>query len=163
MTKINHIRLRQYAVAALLCLAILASVILAMPRSFAVSYDKVASASDMTTVETVGVEGMEPISLKDVEAGTYDVTVESSSSMFKIEKASLKVDGSDGELTLTLSGTAYPYLYAGTAKEAAKLNDPDQYIAYTENADGKYEYTLPLKALDESFSCAAFSKNKEQW
>ena len=164
MAQVNHRTPLRFIVSfAALCMAVLLSVIFTMPRSLATSYDKVASASDMTTVETVGVEGMEPIALTDVDPGTYDVEVESSSSMFKIEKASLQVDGEDGQLTLTLSGKAYPYLYAGTAKKAASLNDPEQYIAYTENADGKYQYTLPLKALDASFPCAAFSKNKEQW
>ncbi|MBR5753475.1 MAG: hypothetical protein IKX83_03220, partial [Clostridia bacterium] len=38
---------------------------------FATTYDQVASSSDMTTVEEVGVEGMEPIAPKDVENGTY--------------------------------------------------------------------------------------------
>ena len=45
----------------------------------------------MTTVEEVGVEGMEPIALANVDDGTYRVTVECSSSMFKIEQADLAV------------------------------------------------------------------------
>ena len=162
----NHSQTRsfpRFLLAALLSLALLAGVFLAMPKTFAVSYDKVASASDMPAVEEVGVEGLEPIALKDVEEGTYQVEVESSSSMFKIDSADLSVQNGEGSLVLTLSGTAYPYLYAGTAKEAAKLNDPAQYIAFEEDAAGKYTYRLPLKALDESFACAAFSKNKEQW
>lgn len=163
MSKVHYHSIPQYLLAALLSLAIMAGVLVAMPKSFAVSYDKVASASDMTTVEEVGIEGMEPIALSDVDDGTYNVKVESSSSMFKIDSADLTVSEGKGNLTLTLSGTAYPYLYAGTAKEAAKLNDPAKYIAYEEDAAGKYTYKLPLNALDESFPCAAFSKNKEQW
>lgn len=153
----------RYLLAFLLSFAIALGVLMAVPKSVALSYDKVASASDMTTVEEVGIEGMEPIALSKVEEGTYQVEVESSSSMFKVENADLTVKEGEGNLTLTLSGTAYPYLYAGTAKEAAKLNDPSKYIAYEEDAAGKYTYKLPLKALDESFACAAFSKNKEQW
>lgn len=149
--------------AVLLTLCFAVATVSSLTLSFAEGFDKVASKSDMTTVEEVGVEGMEPIAPKDVENGTYEVTMECSSSMFKIEKAFLDVSDDAMEVTITLSGTSYPYIYAGTAKEAAKLNDEKAYIAYTEDADGKYTYTLPVEALDASFPCAAFSKNKEQW
>ena len=147
-------------------LAVLTAVFLlvcfTVPAAFAVSYDKVASASDMTTVEEVGVEGMEPIEAKDVENGTYDVEMESSSSMFKITAAKLTVLDDAMSVKITLSGTSYPYLFAGTAKEAAKLNDTSKYISAVEE-DGAYTYEVPVPALDDSFSVAAFSKNKEQW
>ncbi len=128
----------------------------------AVDYTKVAGAADMTTVDQVGVEGMEPISAGDVKDGTYEVTVESSSSMFKITKAVLTV--ADGIMTadLTLSGTSYLVLYPGAGTEAA-ADTEDHYIGYTEDADGAYTYTVPIPALDQPFPCAAFSKNKEQW
>lgn len=149
--------------AVLLTLCFAVATVSSLTLSFAEGFDKVASKSDMTTVEEVGVEGMEPIAPKDVENGTYEVEMESSSSMFKIEKAVLEVSDDAMNVTITLSGTSYPYLYAGTAKEAAALNDEKAYIAYTEGDDGKYSYTLPVEALDSSFPCAAFSKNKEQW
>ncbi len=149
--------------AVILCLCFALATVSTLTMSFAEGYDKVASSSDMSTVEEVGVEGMEPIAPKDVENGTYEVEMESSSAMFKIVKAVLEVSDDEMNVTITLSGTSYTYLYAGTAKEAAKLNDEDAYIAYTEGDDGKYSYTLPVANLDESFPCAAFSKNKEQW
>ena len=130
---------------------------------FATTYDQVASSSDMTTVEEVGVEGMEPIAPKDVENGTYDVQMESSSSMFRIAKAELNVTDDAMTVDMTLNSTSYPYLYAGTAKEAAALNDVTKYIAPTEDADGNYVFSVPVKALDDGFACAAFSKNKEKW
>ena len=128
----------------------------------AVDYSKVASASDMTTVEQVGVEGMKPILPEDVVDGVYEVEVESSSSMFKITKAILTV--ADGAMTaeLTLSGTSYLVLYPGTGAEAA-ADTEDAYIGYTEDADGAYTYSVPVSALDQAFPCAAFSRNKEQW
>lgn len=149
--------------AVLLTLCFAVATVSSLTLSFAEGYDQVASKSDMTTVEEVGVEGMEPIALANVDDGTYRVTVECSSSMFKIEQADLVVKEGKGTLTLTMKSTTYPYLFAGTAKEASALNDPAKYIAYVENADGKYTFTMPLRALDESFPCAAFSSNKEQW
>lgn len=162
MTQVKYDRTWKAALAAILFISMLTAVLFALPKSFAVSYDKVADASDMTTVEEVGVKGMKPIAAKDVENGTYEVEMESSSSMFRIDKAVLDVSDDAMELTMTLGGTSYPYLFSGTAKEAAALNDPAKYIAF-EETDGKYTYKLPLEALDASFPCAAFSKNKEQW
>lgn len=149
--------------AMLLTFCFLFATVSAMTLSVAKGFDKVASDSDMSTVEEVGVEGMKPIAAKDVKEGTYDVEMESSSSMFKIDKAVLKVSDGAMYVTLTLSGTAYPYLYAGTAKEAAKLDDASKYIAYETDKEGKYIYTLPVPALDDGFHCAAFSKNRAQW
>ncbi|MBP5271787.1 MAG: hypothetical protein ILO43_02315 [Clostridia bacterium] len=85
MTYVNNGRVFKAALAVILFISMTAAVLLALPNSFAVTYDKVADASDMTTVEEVGVEGMEPIALANVDDGTYRVTVECSSSMFKIE------------------------------------------------------------------------------
>lgn len=59
-------------------------------------YEKVAGIGDMATVEEVGVEGMSPIYGEDIVDGVYDITVESSSSMFNIEKAELTVK--DGQM-----------------------------------------------------------------
>ena len=55
----------------------------------------VADASQMTTVEDVTEEGMVPVPAESLTDGDYPVEVESSSSMFRIEKAVLHVqDGS---------------------------------------------------------------------
>lgn len=94
--------------------------------------------------------------------GTYGITVESSSSMFKIEHAELIV--ADGEMSavLTLSGTGYSKLFMGTAEEAGAASE-DACIAYVENADGEYTYTIPVAELDAPIDCAAYSKKKEEW
>lgn len=128
----------------------------------AVSYDQVASDEEKITPQEVGVEGMEPIYGTDVVDGTYEVEVESSSSMFPIEKAELTV--SEGSMTavLTMGGTGYLKVFMGTGEEAA-ASEPSAYIDYVENADGKHTFTVPVEALDAPISCAAFSKNKEKW
>ena len=126
------------------------------------SYDQVASAADMAAVEAVGVEGMYPVYGTDVADGVYDVTVESSSSMFSIQKAVLTVK--DGGMTadITLSGTGYLKLFMGTSAEAAGSGE-DAYIGYVEGDDGAYTYTVPVEALDTAISCAAYSRRKEMW
>lgn len=127
-----------------------------------ISYDQVASDSEKTSAQEVGVEGMEPIYGKDVADGVYEVEVECSSSMFPIEEAELTVK--DGEMTavLTMGGTGYLKVFMGTGKEAA-ASDLSEYIDFVENEDGKHTFTIPVEALDAPIDCAAFSKNKEKW
>ena len=126
-----------------------------------VSYDKVASSADMTTVEEVGFDGLIPVYAEDIEIGTYEVNVESSSSMFRIQSAELTVSDSEMTVALTIGSTSYMKLFAGTAEQAAASTE-DQYIGYTESGDGVV-FSVPVEALDQPFSCAAFSAKKEMW
>ena len=109
----------------------------------------VADASQMTTVEDVVEDGMVPVLGEKLLTGDYAVTVDSSSSMFRIVEAVLHV--TDGELTatITMSGTSYLYVYPGTALEAA-TGDKSAWIGYTEDSEGRYCFTIPVEAMDAS-------------
>ncbi|MBQ9661658.1 MAG: ABC transporter substrate-binding protein [Oscillospiraceae bacterium] len=122
----------------------------------------VADSSQMTTVEEVVEKGMVPVSGENLLDGDYAVTVESSSSMFRIVEAVLHVSEGGLSATITMSGTSYLYVYPGTALEAA-TSDESGWIAYTEDSEGRFCFTLPVEALDAGVSCAAYSKNKELW
>ena len=122
----------------------------------------VADASQMTTVEDVVEEGMVPVFVESLKDGDWPVEVRSSSSMFRIENAVLHVKDGSMEVTLTMSGKSYLYLYPGTALEAATGEERDR-IPFMEDEDGAHTFTVPVEALDAGFACAAFSKNKELW
>ena len=94
--------------------------------------------------------------------GTYEIEVESSSSMFKIVKASLTISGEEMTAVITLSGTGYGKLFMGTAQEAETAAETEC-IAFVEDENGAYIYTLPVAALDQPIDCAAFSTKKEEW
>lgn len=113
-------------------------------------------------VQDVVEEGMVPIYGNDINNGTYDVTVDSSSSMFSITKCALTV--SDGQMTavMTMSGKGYLYVFMGTGDEAAAA-DESSFIPFAEDENGDHTFTVPVEALDSGISCAAFSKNKEIW
>ena len=128
----------------------------------AVKTDQVADASDMAEVEDVVEEGMTPVTGAQVKDGTYDVTVDSSSSMFRIEKCSLTVENGEMQALMSMGGTGYLYLFMGTAEEAAAAED-SEYIPFEESADGVHTFTVPVEALDQGIACAAFSKKKEMW
>ncbi len=107
-------------------------------------------------------KGMTPIYADEVNDGTYNIEVKSSSSMFKIIDCQLTV--ADGEMTavMTLSGTGYEKLFLGTREEADNAPDSD-FSYFTETAEGKYCYKIPVEALDKEFSCAGFSIRKQKW
>lgn len=123
---------------------------------------KVAGSSEMAAVEKVTEDGMKPVYAGQIEDGTYPIEVKSSSSMFRITDAELTVK--DGKMTavMTMGGKGYLYVYMGTGEQAAAA-DASEYIGFEENADGAHTFTVPVEALDQAVSCAAFSKKKEKW
>lgn len=123
---------------------------------------QVASSSEMAPAQEIDTEDLTPVSADQIKEGDYDITVQSSSSMFNITACKLHVK--DGKMTadMTLGGTGYEKLYMGTAEEAAKASDSD-FIGYTEGSDGKYTYTVPVESLDKETDCAAFSKKRQKW
>ena len=123
---------------------------------------KVASSADMSSVQAVGEDGMEAVSGKQVKDGTYSVSVDCSSKMFHVTDCQLTVK--DGKMTavMTMSGTGYRCIYLGTGEQASKAK-PEDYIFPDTNKEGKDTFVIPVEALDKGISCAAFSKNKQQW
>lgn len=123
---------------------------------------EVAAAEETAEQQSVGTEGMTPVSASELKDGVYQIQVDSSSSMFKIEECELTVK--DGVMTadMKMGGTGYLKLYMGTGEEAAKASE-DGMIPFEETADGSHHFTVPVEALDKELDCAAFSKKKEKW
>ena len=94
--------------------------------------------------------------------GTYTITVDSSASMFRV--VACKLTAKDGLMTavLTLSGTGYDYLYVGTGADAENA-DHKLWVPFVVNADGKYDYTIPVTALDKKIAVAAHSIKNNKW
>lgn len=130
--------------------------------SLAETTGKVASADDMVTPEEVVEEGMEPVYAEALKDGVYEVTVDSSSSMFKIVSCELTVAEGGMSAVMTMGGTGYACVYMGTGEEAAAAQESD-YISPEENASGEHTFTVPVEALDMGIDCAAFSRKKEMW
>lgn len=101
-------------------------------------------------------------SAAEVKNGTYNIDVESDSSMFKIINCDLTATDGKYTVAVTLSGTGYGKLFLGTGEQAAAA-DEGKMITFTENAEGKYVYTFDIPALDEPIAVAAFSTKKSEW
>ena len=124
--------------------------------------ETVAATEETAEQQSVGTEGMTPVLASELRDGVYQIQVDSSSSMFRIEACELTVN--DGSMTadMKMGGTGYLKLYMGTGEEAAKAPE-EKMIPFEEAADGSHHFTVPVEALDKELDCAAFSKKKEKW
>ncbi len=121
----------------------------------------VATKDDMVEPDAVGYEGMQSIYADEINDGTYNINVDSSSSMFKITECTLTAANGGLTAKMTMGGTGYEYLYLGSAEEAAAA-DENGFIGYTEE-NGVHSFEIPVEALDTEIACAAFSKKKQMW
>ena len=96
----------------------------------------------------------------EAEDGTYKANVTSSSSMFKVTDCVLTSKNGKMTAKVTLSGTGYDYLYAGTSAKAAA--DSANWVKFVEE-NGKYTYIIPVDALDAEIPVAAHSIKYNEW
>lgn len=94
--------------------------------------------------------------------GTYDIEVETDSSMFRAQSCSLAVEDGAYTATLSLPGEGFSRLYFGSAEDAATAADEDVYDYYL-NDDGLYTFDLPVSELDEELPIAAFGQRRDTW
>ena len=124
--------------------------------------DRLAGEDEKAASKPVGEEGMIPVYGEDIKDGIYSIEAESSSPMFRIVKAVLTADHGSMTAVITLSGKGYLGVYMGTGEQAVEAEEAE-YIAYEEDEEGAYTYTIPVEALNQELECTAFSKKKEKW
>ena len=133
----------------------------AVPETIAVSTTVETTVPE--TTETVPEETVPPVIYADqLVDGVYEITVDSSSSMFKVVHCELTV--SEGSMTaaMTMSGDGYGMVYMGTG-EAALAADETGYIPFVLTDAGAKVFTVPVEALNMELDCAAWSIRKEKW
>lgn len=104
----------------------------------------------------------DPVAAAEIKAGTYEINVASSSSMFKIVNCVLTVENGAMNAVITMSGDGYDQLFVGTGDEAATASEAD-YIKAVLDSDGAVSFTVPVEELNVEMDCAAWSVNKEKW
>lgn len=107
-------------------------------------------------------ESVKPVFAKDIKDGTYEITVDSSASMFRVVKCLLVVEGGRMYAVMTMSGQGYGMVYMGKG-EAALADTEDKYIPFVLDENGAKTFTVPVKSLNTETDCAAWSIKKEKW
>ena len=105
----------------------------------------------------------EGIAIDKLVDGTYDISVESNSSMFNIVSCKLTVAGGKATAEMKMSGEGYGKVYMGTGEEAEAADESTFIMDQPDPETGKNVFTVPVEMLDESVDCAAWSKKKEKW
>ena len=106
-----------------------------------------------------GCSGEQQSGLAD---GTYAIEVDTDSSMFHADSCELTVADGTYTATLVLPGEGFSRLYFGTAEEAASAADADIYDYYLNDED-KYTFDIPVSALDEELTVAAYGQRRDTW
>jgi len=107
-------------------------------------------------------EPPKPVYANMIAEGSYDIEVDSSSSMFRPVKAVLTVENGVMNVCMTMSGQGYGLLYMGTGEEALTASE-DAYIPFVLDEEGAKTFTVPVDALNVDTDCAAWSIRKEKW
>ena len=94
--------------------------------------------------------------------GVYEISVDSSASMFRVVKCVLTVENGAMTAAMTMSGQGYGMVYMGKGEEAL-ADSEDAYIPFTEDENGGKVFTVPVEALNVEVNCAAWSIRKEKW
>ena len=121
-----------------------------------------AAEKETVAPSEVVEEGMVPVYAGELKDGTYEIKVDSSSSMFNITDCLLTVEDGAMSAVMTMSGKGYLKVFMGTGEKAETASEAD-FIPYAEAEDGSHTFEVPVEALDMGIDCAAFSKNKKQW
>lgn len=94
--------------------------------------------------------------------GTYAIEVDTDSSMFHSDSCTLVVHDGTYTAQLVLPGEGFSKLFYGTAADAANAPDDQVYVFHL-NDEGKYCFDIPVPALDEELTIAAFGQRRDTW
>lgn len=103
-----------------------------------------------------------PVYADQLKAGSYEITVDSSASMFRVVHCELIVENGSMKAVMTMSGDGYGMVYMGTGEEAL-ADSEDAYIPFGLDEQGAKTFTVPVEALNMELDCAAWSIRKEKW
>ena len=127
-----------------------------------------ASSAEVTTEQVtapqqeVGYEGMQAVTADAINDGEYHISVDSSSSMFKIADCILHIKDGSMSADLIIASKSYDALFMGTKEEAEKAETAER-ITYSENESAQSVFNVPVEALDKEIQCAALSAKKQEW
>ena len=122
-----------------------------------------SDVSDSTQAGEVPEEEiLTPIYAAQLKEGSYLITVDSSSSMFRVIKCELIVANGAMNAVMTMSGDGYGMVYMGTGEEAS-MDTEENYVLFVLDEVGAKTFTVPVEALDMELDCAAWSIRKEKW
>lgn len=108
------------------------------------------------------INAPDPLSASQIEDGSYEIEVKSSSPMFNIVKCVLTVEGDSMSALFTMNSDGYAKVFPGTADEADAAPEEAHVEAVLDSEDA-VTFEIPLEELNVETDCAAWSIRKEKW
>ena len=124
--------------------------------------DKEAAQPTETVAGSDTAEELIPLYAKDIKDGTYNITVDCDTSMFRVVDCELTVENGAMRAVMTMKGQGFAKVYMGTGEEALAASE-DRHIPAVLDENGKKTVTVPVEALDKEIACAALSARKNTW
>ena len=120
-----------------------------------------SSTSDSSAAESLAASAGSSVA-SSLANGDYDIETKTDSSMFHPVACVLHVQDGVYTATVTMPGEGFSRWYFGTSEEAESASDADIYD-YTADASGKYTFDIPVSALDEELTVAAWGQRRDRW
>ena len=111
---------------------------------------------------TVNGDAVVPVKLTADKTASNQWTVVNNFKMFRVTSAFVTGSGSNRTLLITLGGTGYKYLYKGSTSEASTSRVSSR-IRFFADSDGKYEFSIPVTASENTVKLAALSDREQKW
>ena len=113
------------------------------------------------------VDPSEPGEIKD---GTYYTTAETGAAMFKVRRVVITAKDGKYDVTLTLNGASYDYLFPGTGTQADAAGksawSPAKVVSGTidgETRDNWHTYTITVDKLTNPLAVTSHSQKNNKW
>ncbi len=104
------------------------------------------------------------------DGGTYYTTAETGAAMFKVRRVVITAKDGKYEVTLTLNGTSYDYLYPGTGTQADAVDRSEWAAAKVvsgtidgETRDDWHTYTITVDKLTNPLAVTSHSQKNDKW
>ena len=122
-----------------------------------------------------GSDPVDPIDPSDPssvikDGTTYTTTAETGAAMFKVRRVVITAKDGKYQLTLTLNGTSYDYLYPGTGTQADAVDRsewaPAKVVSGTidgETRDNWHTYTITVDKLTNPLAVTSHSQKNNKW
>lgn len=116
------------------------------------------------------VDPVDPSEPGEIKDGTYYTTAETGAAMFKVRRVVITAKDGKYDVTLTLNGASYDYLFPGTGTQADAAGkstwSPAKVVSGTidgETRDNWHTYTITVDKLTNPLAVTSHSQKNDKW
>lgn len=112
--------------------------------------------------QSAGQQQPAAVVASQIQDGSYDIEVETDSSMVNVVYCKLDVSGGKMSATMALHGEGFTKVFFGSKEDAARADESEVY-SYKKDSDGWYTFTFPIEKLNEPIAVALYGVRRDTW